>query len=119
MLAVVADDDPDVRDLVADYLRHEGLEVAEAFDGHDLLEILDAREVHLVVTDEDMPRVAGQEVLRRVRGHGDRTPFVMITGRPDSVREAVDETEEAWLLAKPITRLGLLRALCTAFAKRR
>jgi DNA-binding response OmpR family regulator len=65
---LVAEDDPDVLELIVSALRLTGHEVIAARDGMQAVALLRTREVDLAVLDVLMPRMTGIEVLREVRG---------------------------------------------------
>lgn len=62
--AVVADDDPDIRDILRITLEAEGFEVVEAEDGPSALERIRAHNPHVVILDSKMPGLDGEEVCR-------------------------------------------------------
>jgi two-component system, chemotaxis family, sensor kinase CheA len=66
--ALVVDDSPVVRGIVADALRVCGLQVIVASDGEEALSLLDAApSVDIVLTDMDMPRLDGLGLVRAIR----------------------------------------------------
>ena len=73
---LVTDDSPIVRDLICEVLRSHGVIVVEAGDGLEALEQLERHpEVSLLVTDVEMPRMNGLDLIRRIRaGQGRRLP---------------------------------------------
>jgi chemotaxis protein histidine kinase CheA/CheY-like chemotaxis protein len=67
-IALVADDSPVVRDIIAQALRSYGLHVLVANDGEEALAMFGAHaRVDIVVTDIDMPRLGGIELVRALR----------------------------------------------------
>jgi chemotaxis protein histidine kinase CheA/CheY-like chemotaxis protein len=67
-IALVADDSPVVRDVIAQALRAHGLQVLVASDGEEALALLAAHaRVDIVVTDIDMPRLDGLALVRALR----------------------------------------------------
>ncbi len=80
---LVVDDDPTVREVVATYLRRDGLEVLEAADGPGALEADAASTPDLVVLDLMLPGLDGLEVFRRLRARRGGVPVVMLTARGD------------------------------------
>lgn len=64
---LVAEDDPDVLELIVSALRLTGHEVIAARDGMQAVALLRTREVELAVLDVLMPRMTGIEVLREIR----------------------------------------------------
>jgi CheY-like chemotaxis protein len=81
---LVAEDDEQMRDLIALMLRLEGALVLEASDGWQLIERIEAleqdgREPDLVITDVRMPGVTGLEALAALEASAWRIPFVVIS----------------------------------------
>ena len=67
-VALVADDSPVVRDIIAQALRSYGLHVLVAGDGEEALAVFAAHtRVDIVVTDIDMPRLDGLGLVRMLR----------------------------------------------------
>jgi CheY-like chemotaxis protein len=97
-VAVVAEDEPAVRGLVARVLVEQGFEVLEAADGADALELVtrsqaDGR-LRLVVTDLAMSGMGGRELAERLLDRGHRVPLLFITGYTE------DDIERLGLLGK-------------------
>jgi DNA-binding response OmpR family regulator len=85
---LVVDDSAAIRHLVADCLRRQGFRIETAVDGQDGLEKALREPPQLVLTDYDMPRMTGFELvvaLRRELSTRD-VPLVMLTAR-DSKRD--------------------------------
>jgi DNA-binding response OmpR family regulator len=86
---VVIEDDPNISDLVALYLRREGFRVLQADDGEQGLAYVDRDRPKLVVVDVGLPgELDGFDVCRRLRAAGD-IPIVMLTARDDEVDRIV------------------------------
>jgi two-component system phosphate regulon response regulator PhoB len=81
--ALVADDSPTVRRLVAARLAADGHEVIEAEDGEQALALALSESPAVVVLDKVMPKLDGFEVVRRLREREDTrsVPIVMLTDR--------------------------------------
>ena len=75
------DDDPDVRDLTVNLLRHARYRVSCAEDGEAAWDALCADRFDLLITDQDMPRLKGLDLLRRVRAGRLPIPVILISGR--------------------------------------
>jgi DNA-binding NtrC family response regulator len=75
---LVADDEPNLRRVLAAILSREGYEVTQAADGAEALETL-SKDVDVVITDLKMPRVDGMQVLRTVSVDYPAVPVIMIT----------------------------------------
>src|SRR5271157_259439 len=78
---LVVDDEPAVQSALSRALALERYAVAQAMDGREALERLDAAPYEAVILDVSMPHVDGLEVCRRLREGGDRTPVLMLTAR--------------------------------------
>jgi DNA-binding response OmpR family regulator len=82
-LVLVADDEEDIRALVAFRLKRAGYEVITAADGEEALLLATTRLPDLVVLDMMMPKATGLEVTRSMREH-DATkdiPVILLTAR--------------------------------------
>jgi signal transduction histidine kinase/CheY-like chemotaxis protein len=77
---LVADDNRDAVDTMAQILRAEGFEVYEAHDGQQALDLALRHEPHVAFIDLDMPKLPGLEVARRLRAGGGRMTLVALTG---------------------------------------
>ena len=78
---LVADDDPNIVELLSASLRYAGFEVATAADGATALKTAKDFEPDLIVLDVMMPGLDGFDVLRRLRSDGSRTPVLFLTAR--------------------------------------
>jgi CheY-like chemotaxis protein len=103
---LVADDDDDMRALVASSLRADGYEVLEAIDGAELLDRLEEAltDPHsrpdVVVTDIMMPRLSGLGVLDALRRAQLHFPVILMTVLAD---------DSIHIVAKRLGALGVLR----------
>jgi len=85
---LLVDDEPDVRDVLAEYLRTEGFEVCEAADGLAALERALSDRPDLIILDLNLPKLSGSEVFRRLRTVDD-TPVIMLTARVNELDRVV------------------------------
>lgn len=83
-VAVVVEDDADVRNLVEAVLRQAGFEVHSAAEGREGVEVVRRREASVVTLDVGLPDIDGYEVLRRIRQFSDAY-IVMLTARTDEL----------------------------------
>ncbi|MPT47055.1 MAG: response regulator transcription factor [Sphingobium sp.] len=77
-LILVAEDEPEIAEVIAAYLEREGFRTVRAADGRSALELHLALKPDLVMLDVQMPRVDGWEVLAELRRRGS-TPVIMLT----------------------------------------
>jgi two-component system, OmpR family, phosphate regulon response regulator PhoB len=82
-LVLVADDEEDIRALVAFRLKRAGYEVITAADGEEALTLATTRLPDLVVLDMMMPKATGLEVTRSLRGQDETKdiPVILLTAR--------------------------------------
>jgi DNA-binding response OmpR family regulator len=82
-LVLVADDEEDIRSLVAFRLKRAGYEVITAADGEEALLLATTRLPDLVVLDMMMPKATGLEVARSMREHEATKdiPIILLTAR--------------------------------------
>jgi two-component system OmpR family response regulator len=81
---LVVDDDREIRQMVADYLRKNGLRASEAADGREMRAVLDTHAIDLIVMDVMMPGEDGLTLTRNLRAGKHRAiPVVMLTARED------------------------------------
>ena len=83
---LVVDDEPNIRDVVDQYLRREGYDTIVAGDGEEGLAL--AADADLVILDLMLPRLDGLEVCRQIRASRD-VPIIMLTARSEEVDKLV------------------------------
>src|SRR5258706_7589277 len=88
--ALVVDDDSTVRYTVRGILEHTGLQVDEASDGQEGLEKVDAGDYQVVVTDIQMPRMSGLDLLKKIKERPLPQPKVIVITAHGSERHAVE-----------------------------
>jgi DNA-binding response OmpR family regulator len=91
---LVVEDEPAVREMVADFLRDEGYTVEEARDGAEAIRSLDhhcERSDHLcaVLLDMMLPRVDGVGVLRHLTSAGVDVPVVAMSASREHLAAAL------------------------------
>ena len=77
---LVADDERDIRSVLALYMEDAGYEVVEAADGKEALEVLQSQEIDLCLLDIMMPELDGYQVLKRIRETSD-VPVIVISAK--------------------------------------
>jgi two-component system OmpR family response regulator len=86
---LVVDDEAGVRDMLADALRMQQYAVATSSDGHAALREIYEGDFDLIISDVNMPKVNGFELLERLRATGNETPVILLTARGDRADVAV------------------------------
>lgn len=85
---VVVDDHNDIRDLVREYLEHQGYKVSVAEGGATLRRILARQTVDLIILDVMMPGEDGISLCREVRASGD-IPIIFLTAMAEDTDRIV------------------------------
>ena len=125
---LLAEDDKELRELVASALHEGGFAVRTAADGQSMIELLEscARDEisppDALVMDIRMPRYDGLEVLRALRLSRWNVPVVLMTAFPDEqTLQLAAQLGAACTLAKPVAMDDVVRAvtIVTELAKRR
>ena len=86
---VMVDDEEDLREPIAAYMREQGIDVGEAGGGAELDALLRRRVPALVVLDVTMPDEDGFSIARRLRAKYDNIGIVMLTARRDVIDRVV------------------------------
>jgi C4-dicarboxylate-specific signal transduction histidine kinase len=79
---LVADDEADVAEVIARVMREDGDEVAVAHSGAEALRLLESGRFDLVISDMEMEKVKGPDVLKKVAESGANPPakVLFVTG---------------------------------------
>ncbi|WP_300615053.1 response regulator [Dokdonella sp.] len=85
-------------------------EILTTTSGHEAIEWVRQRPVHVVVSDQRMPEIGGVEVLRAVAGHSPATMRILLTGYADmdAVTASVNDGEIYRFIEKPWDALRLI-----------
>ncbi len=76
---LVVDDERGIRYLLSDVLSDAGFEVSMAKDGQESLDQLKENRFDLVITDINMPRLDGIEMLKRMKLAGRKEKVIIMT----------------------------------------
>lgn len=119
---LVVDDFRSMRSLIKNILRKLGyLKVYEAEDGDKAWKMLQEEEIELVISDWNMPRMKGIDLLRKVRESEEfaNLPFVMVTaeGMKENVVEAIKAGVSGYIV-KPFSPQSLQDKIQKVFAKK-
>jgi two-component system chemotaxis response regulator CheY len=113
-LILAVDDSPSMRKMVTFTLTGAGHQVVEAVDGQDAFEKAQAQSFDLVLTDQNMPKLDGLGLTRKLREHPryKNTPILMLTTESSDLMKQAGRTAGAtgWLV-KPFDPARLLEVI--------
>jgi DNA-binding response OmpR family regulator len=103
-LVLVADDDPDIRQLVRLRLERSGYAVVSASDGAEALTLAATCNPDIAILDVAMPELSGLEVTRILRERGDTVSVILLTARAreTDVSEGAEAGADAYM-TKPFS----------------
>ena len=111
---LAVDDSPSMRKMVSFTLTGAGYKVVEAVDGMDALEKAEANQIDLVLADQNMPRLDGIGLTRRLREHPrfKNTPILILTTESsDQMKQAGRAAGATGWLVKPFDPNRLIEVL--------
>jgi two-component system, chemotaxis family, chemotaxis protein CheY len=111
---LAVDDSPSMRKMVSFTLSGAGYQVVEAVDGQDAYEKAQQQHFDLVLTDQNMPRLDGLGLTRKLREHPNfkTTPILMLTTESsDLMKQAGRAAGATGWLVKPFDPARLLEVI--------
>ncbi|MFZ4795142.1 MAG: sigma-54-dependent transcriptional regulator [Blastocatellia bacterium] len=117
---LIAEDDPDLRDLLQDELEDAGYETIVCINGQKALDHIERQneQIDLLLTDIRMPGLSGNELLALIREKRPEVPVIVITAF-GSVEQAVEMVKGGAFqyLTKPFDTEDLLQTVSKALEK--
>ena len=117
---LIAEDERDIRDLVAFTLRFAGFEVIVASNGEEAVEIATKEIPDLIVLDVRMPRLTGYDACRMIKAdpklHHIPVVFLSAKGQESEVHTGMEAGAEEYLL-KPFAPDQLTERVRTILRK--
>ncbi|HEX5737282.1 MULTISPECIES: response regulator [Hydrogenophaga] len=115
MLSILAvDDSASMRKMVSFTLTGAGFHVVEAVDGQDAFEKAQTHTIDLVLTDQNMPRLDGLGLTRKLRDHPKfkATPILILTTESsDQMKQAGRSAGATGWLVKPFDPSRLIEVI--------
>ena len=120
---LIAEDDPDIRELVAFTLRFAGHEVVAASNGEEAVQLAGREFPDLILMDVRMPRMTGYEACRVMKANSELKDipvvFLSAKGQESEIQTGLEAGAEEYLL-KPFAPDQLtdrVRAILSKFGK--
>ena len=79
---LIVDDEKEIREAIALYLKNEGIHAIQAKNGVEALELLDQEEVHLIIMDVMMPKLDGIEATFKIR-QSQQIPILILSAKSE------------------------------------
>jgi CheY-like chemotaxis protein len=120
---LVAEDDEDLRSVVCLALAEQGYTAIEARNGREALSIIfgkDPPDVHLIISDLDMPEMSGADFLRVISNYSRtlRIPVILVSGAA-SAKIVASSVNVVGRLEKPFGVETLLRLIAASLTTER
>lgn len=108
--ALVVDDDENVREILVDYLQNIGLEVTQASDGSEALDLVSKTDYDFVFTDLEMPKMKGDVFIDKAKEQkANDTKYIVVSGMvPEAEKDhkpnpEFEKIHADRIIAKPFT----------------
>jgi CheY-like chemotaxis protein len=111
MIALVVDDEDNVRRMIKAILQRRGLVVYDASNGEDALALYRQHPIDIVVTDVVMPGMDGIALAHTLAEINPGVAVLMISGYPGGIEPARLRIPRWASLAKPFTAGDLMKAI--------
>jgi len=116
-MALVVDDSMLIRHSVCRYFEERGFQVESATNGVEALEMLQQIKPDVIVTDLQMPKMGGRELITVLKNRPDtrEVPIIVLAGKKSS-SDPAEETRADVIIYKDIDILDQLElAICSTF----
>jgi len=115
---LIVNDDPRMRELLQRHLCSQGYEVVTTPSVGEATRVLATRPIDLVITDLEMPKASGHDLVKYLRENFNHTEVMIVTGYA-TIREAVAAAKAgaAEYLVKPFTEEELFAVVQKALGK--
>jgi two-component system alkaline phosphatase synthesis response regulator PhoP len=118
---LIAEDEPDIRELIRLALQYNGYEVISASDGAEAVELARTNSFDLIMLDVRMPRLTGYEACRQMRQMETtkEVPIIFLSakGQEAEVDEGLEAGADRYIL-KPFAPIELANEIKQILAER-
>jgi len=113
-IVLIADDDPDFADGMAEYLSTQGKQTIIARTGEEALDLVLTNKIDVLVLDLRLPVICGMDVYLELKSRGKAVPTIIVTGYGKSEKDTIDtlrSMEVTGCLFKPFEPAALINAI--------
>lgn len=110
-LILLVDDSMPIRKLIALQLKSKGYEIVQAINGIEALEILASRRVDLIITDLNMPKMDGLELIGQLKKDPDleNIPVIILSSEGENKDKEIGlKVGASSYLVKPVSQEFLI-----------
>jgi len=123
MKILCIDDEPEIRDLLGQFLELLGHSVVTANNGQEGWALFSAapENFDVLITDERMPNMSGLDLVKRIRGQGFSLPVIIASGNLEGeVDESAKDLQVTAIISKPfsLAKLSEILAACAGMTGR-
>lgn len=79
---LICEDDKNIADSIGIYLKNEGFDIVFAYDGIEALEIFEREKIDLVLMDLMLPRLSGEEAIKKLRNIS-YVPIIILSAKSE------------------------------------
>ena len=111
MKVLIVDDNQEIASIVQTILEDEGFEIRTAMDGEKGFQVFLEFDPDIIITDIQMPRESGIELMKHIRGFNPLVKNIYMSGDLRSFWPLLEEEREKYsvsLLEKPFSRDELM-----------
>jgi DNA-binding NtrC family response regulator len=104
---LVVEDDPQLRNMLAQNFTYFGCEVMTAANGEEAMRVIETKSITAIVSDIQMPKMNGVQLLNHLRDKGITIPVIVMTGYSIYEEDHINDLGAMVTLQKPFTRAQL------------
>ncbi|WP_293444853.1 response regulator [Planktotalea sp.] len=111
---LLIEDEPNIIEAVSFLLSRDGYKVSTHSNGHDALEVIEAKQPDLLILDVMLPGRSGFDILADLRGRetGEGIPVLMLTARGQTKdREMAQRIGATRFMTKPFSNAEIIETL--------
>jgi len=111
---LLIEDEPNIIEAVSFLLSRDGYNVSTHSNGHDALEVIEAKQPDLLILDVMLPGRSGFDILADLRGRetGEGIPVLMLTARGQTKdREMAQRMGATRFMTKPFSNAEIIETL--------
>lgn len=90
MVILLVEDEKKQAEFIHKALEQDYYKVDVSYDGEDALKKIEVRDYDTIIVDLNLPKISGDELVKRIRGMGLHTPILVLTANDDVDRKVAN-----------------------------